>query len=44
MVLARFQRGVDTRRVQTQTLREEEAAASPFPGAVERWMNTAATR
>ena len=44
VVLDRFQRGVDTRRVQTQTLHEEEAAASHFHGALERWMNTAATR
>lgn len=37
-VLLRFQRGVSTGRVAEQHLHDEEAAASHFHGALERWM------
>ena len=42
-VLDRFQRGVDTQRVSTQTLHDEEAAASHFHGVLRRWMESPPT-
>ncbi len=38
VVLDRFQRGLGTRRVETQTLHDEEAAASHFHSVLQRWM------
>lgn len=43
VVLDRFQRGISTGRVPTQTLHDEEAAASHFHGVLARWMEAPAT-